>query len=88
MSEQEDKIQALQQKLSEMRSSMETALANKNQTLFDEIITKVMTSDSQPDTKDDFYNDVEKHAIDLEADHPKAASVVREIITTLHSLGI
>jgi hypothetical protein len=88
MPEQNDKIQLLQQELSKMRSSMETALANKNQTLIDEIITKSITSNTKPATPENFYNDVEKHAIDLEADHPKAALIVREIMSTLHSLGI
>ncbi len=88
MSDSKERIKALQQQLSEMRASMEAALANKNETLLDQIITKSLESNSNSAVDDDFYNEIEKHAIDLETDHPKAASLVREVMSTLNSLGI
>ena len=61
---------------------------HKNKALLDQIMTNIVNPSSNSSTQDDFYGEMEKHAVDLETEHPKAASLVREIVSTLNSLGI
>lgn len=79
--------EALKQSIAQVRTLMQAALDSKERDLLSDLMTKI-GEDHHDAVDDDLKDELDRKAVDFEAEHPKLAGAVREVMDALNKLGL